>query len=88
MQLATSRDEVDVGLDASGLQACQGAHGYGLRDAGAVALVNLRVGNCDLAQRESKPAGRLCDALGRDYLSEELSRKMTDVISELRGGKL
>jgi hypothetical protein len=70
------------------LQARQGAHGYGLRDAGAVAFINLWVGNCDLAQRESEPARRLCDALGRDYLSEELSRQMTDVISELSGGKL
>jgi hypothetical protein len=88
LELATSRDEVDVGLDASGLQARQGAHGDGLRDAGSVAFVNLRVRDCDLAQCQGETAGGLCDALGWDYLSEELSRKMAYVISELSGGEL
>jgi hypothetical protein len=88
LKLATAWDEVDVGLDASGLQARQRRHGDGLRDRGPVALVNLRVGDCDLTQCQGKAAGRLCDALGRDYLSEELSGQMTDVISELSGREL
>jgi hypothetical protein len=88
LKLPTSRDEVDVGLDASGLQARQGAHGYGLRDAGAVAFINLRVRDCDLAQRKGKPTGRFCDAFGWDYLGQKLSGEMAYVISELSGREL
>jgi hypothetical protein len=70
------------------LQARQGAHGYGLRDAGPVAFVNLGVRDCDLAQCQGETSGRLCDAFGWDYLGQELSRQMADVVPELSGWKL
>jgi hypothetical protein len=88
LQLSTAWDEVDVGLDASWLQARQRGHRDGLRDAGPVALVNLRVRDCDLAQCQGETSGRLCDAFGWDYLGQELSRQMADVVPELSGWKL
>jgi hypothetical protein len=70
------------------LQARQGAHGYGLRDAGPVAFVNLGVGDCDLTQCQGEPARRFRDAFGWDYLGQKLSGEMAYVVPKLSGGEL
>jgi hypothetical protein len=86
LELAATRDKVDVRLDAAGLKARQRGHGDGLRDGLPVALVDLWVRDAGLTDGKGKAAGGLLDSLVRDDLRKKLGSKVDDVVSELGGG--